>query len=392
MDNIMLRSYKYRLYPTKAQRALLARVLAVCRELYNAALEQRRVAWKRQRVSINYSQQAAELPGIKEDMPELKTVYSQVLQDVLRRIDKSFKNFFRRLEQRDGKAGYPRFKSKNRYHSFTYPQYGRGCKLLPGRGKKGLLRLSGIGDIKIRLHRPLPEGTIKTVAIKREVDQWYACFTVEMLEPELAAAKRAIGIDSGFKRERIFTLSDGRFVANPAFYRKAEKRLARAQRSLSRKKKGSHNREKQRIRLAKIHRKIARQRRDFLHKESRMIVNQYDLIKIENLNLREMLRNNRFLAKPLHDTGLGIFVRMLAYKAADAGKQLEWIDAAGTTEECSRCGMPVAKSAGAKYHRCPWCDLVMDQHLNAAMNILGRDGPLWRGGTTRPVEAGSLPP
>ena len=202
-------TYKYRLYPNKGQRQGLQSTLDTCRFLYNSALEERRGAYRLQRVSLNYNHQQNELPDCKAEILELNDVYSQVLQDVLRRLDRAYANFFRRVKNGNGKAGFPRFKGKDRYDSFTYPQSGFGFTTTR-------LHLARVGDVKIKLHRTL-KGSIKALTIKREIDKWYACFSVEVVASVLKPIQSATGIDVGLNS--FVTLSNGEQIDNPKLFR-----------------------------------------------------------------------------------------------------------------------------------------------------------------------------
>src|SRR6516225_7635911 len=280
-------TFKYRLYPNRQQREKLQATLDVCRELYNAGLQERRDAWSSHRKGIGYLAQANQLRDIKTVREDLAAVHSQVLQDVLRRLDKTFQSFFLRVK-RGQKAGFPRFRSNNRYHSFTYPQTGLQLN--------GRLSLSKIGDIKIKLHRPV-KGEIKTLTIKRENGFWYACFSC-VVEPEpLPTNDKAVGIDVGLNSFAV--LSDGTEIENPRLLKKQQKRLGRAQRRVARRKKFSQ-RWKEAVRIvAKIHRKVFNQRNDFQHKLSREIVNNYGLIAVEDLNVKSISRGMLEIA--VHD-------------------------------------------------------------------------------------------
>jgi len=271
----MRKTFRYRLYPTKAQAAQLDRQLELCRELYNAAIQERRDAWRINHVSIGFNAQSARLPEIKDERPELEGVYSQVLQDVLHRVDKNFKAFFTRLKQ-GLKAGFPRFRSAARYDSLTYPQLGFVVE-------DRHLKLSKIGRIKIKLHRPI-EGKVKTLTLKREAGKWYACFSGEYEAEALPESAEVIGIDLGLSA--FATLSDGTEIENPRYYRKAQAALRKAQRKVARRKKGSHRRRKAVKLLQKAHAHVRNQRSDFHHQVARTLVNQYGLIVVEDLNVK----------------------------------------------------------------------------------------------------------
>ncbi|MFL5694740.1 MAG: RNA-guided endonuclease InsQ/TnpB family protein, partial [Ktedonobacteraceae bacterium] len=238
------RAYKFRLYPTRRQEPSLMFTLDRCRELYNAALQERRDAFRMVGKHINYYDQANQLPEIKDIREEYRDIHSQVLQDVLRRVKNAFDNFFRRCKNGE-ELGYPRFQGRNRYDSFTYPQGGYSLT------HDSRVNLSKIGSIKVKLHREI-KGTIKTCTIKREDDCWYVVFACEVEPEPLEVNGKAVGIDLGLWH--FATLSDGSTRENPRFFRKGEKKLATLQQSLSRKKRGSHRRKKAVKQVRKAHR------------------------------------------------------------------------------------------------------------------------------------------
>ena len=361
----MLKAFKYRLYPNRVQTAKLNQTLNTCRELYNACLEQRRTAYRHNHLSITAHHQSAELPDLKRALPDVGQVYSQVLQDVVWRVDRSFQNFFRRVKATKGKAGYPRFQGRHRYDSFCYPQ--SGFTLAQGR-----LCLSKIGNIKIKLHRSL-DGTIKTCTIKREVDEWYAVFVCEIADPEPIEPRSAVGIDVGI--ESFLATSDGEFVANPRWLKSAQAKLRRLQRSLARKKKGGQNRGKNRILVAQHHRTIKRQRLDFHHQIARGLVDRYDVIAMEDLNVSGLVRN-RCLAQSISDVGWSQFASVLSSKAENAGKKVVRVVPAYTSQVCSHCGCMVRKELSERWHSCPDCGLSIHRDVNAAINILQAAGTL----------------
>jgi len=287
------KTYKYRIYPTKAQVTRMNGTLALCCELYNAGLQERRDAYRLERKSITCYQQITQLPDIKQLRPELNDIHSQVLQDVLRRLDKGFQSFFRRVKERKGKAGFPRFRSRKRYDSFTYTQSGFAIT-------DGKLTLSKIGKVKIKLHRPI-EGKVKTLTITRSATgKWYACFSVEAEAQPLPANDKAIGIDVGLSH--FATLSNGEQVSNPRFFRTDEKALARAQR-----------REKRKV-ARRIHERIANRRRNFAHQLSHALVSMYGVIAFEDLNIRGMVKNH-CLAKSISDASWNQLVQFTTYRA-----------------------------------------------------------------------------
>jgi putative transposase len=354
------KTYKYKLMPTPEQQRALDQVLWRCRMLYNVALEERKTAWERCHVSITYYQQKAELPELKAVCPDYAEVNAQVLQDVILRVERAFQAFFRRVKQGE-QPGYPRFQGYNRYNSFTYPQYGGGA-VLDG----GLLSLSKIGRIPIRLHRPL-DGTPKTVTISHEADGWYACIScAEVPTQSLPLTGCETGIDVGLK---VFLITaEGEMVENPCHYRKAEKQLAKAQRRVPRRKQGSKRRRKVVALLKRKHQKVQRQRTDFHHKTALALLRTYDTIYLEDLRVANMVRN-RHLAKSISDAGWAAFRTILACKAAYAGKQAVAVPPAFTSQDCSGCGDRVLKSLSVRTHVCPHCGLILDRDENAARNI-----------------------
>jgi putative transposase len=349
------RTFKYRLYPNRRRREKLRATLDVCRELYNAALQERREAWWSHRKSIHYVEQANQLPDIKAIREDVRAVYSQVLQDVLRRIDKAFQAFFLRCK-RGQVPGFPRFRSASRYASFTYPQVGFQLG--------GRLSLSKIGDIKIKLHRPI-KGQIKTLTVTRENGMWYACFSC-VVEPEpLPANDKALGLDVGLLS--FVTWSHGTEIGNPRLFRKAQKRLRRAQSRVARREKFS-KRWKKAVRLvAKIHRKVFNQRSDFHHKLSRKIVNNYGLIFVEDLNVKGL--SCGLFAKSVHDAGWAAFFQKLSYKAESAGRRFSPVAPRGTSQRCP-CGAPNIKQLSDREHVCLHCGLVATRDHASAMEVL----------------------
>ena len=348
---------KFRMYPNRQQEAQLELTLDTCRYLYNLALADRKIAYETEGISRSYEDQAAMLVAEKKD-GNFKGVFSQVLQDVLRRLDKSFKAFFRRVKAGE-KPGYPRFKGLGWYKSFTYPQVGYKLE-----GSK--LTLSKIGSIRIFKHREV-EGRIKTCTIKKDnLGHWYAVLVSEVEDVSPIEPKTAIGVDVGLKS--LVALSSGETVEYPRYYIKAEKKLAVALRNLARKKKGSANRLKAKRKVAKLHQKIQHHRDEFLHQVSRKLVDSADLIAFENLNINGMLKN-RHLAKHIQDHAWGKLIQFTQSKAAKAGKVVELVDARYTSQKCSQCGIIVPKTLVERVHRCSNCGIEMDRDVNASLNI-----------------------
>jgi putative transposase len=337
------------------------------------------------KVGISYNDQSAQLSEIKEIRPEYKEIHSQVLQDTLRRVDKAFKAFFRRVKNGET-PGYPRFQGRNRYDSFTYPQAEyHGCTRI----ENGKLVLSKIGHVKVKLHRPI-EGKIKTCTIKREGEHWYVCFACEVeAKAKLPYTDLAIGLDLGLLH--FATDSFGQTIENPRYFRHGAKKLAKAQQVLARKKRGSKRRKKAAKQVGKAHRKIRNQRKDFLHKESRVLVDTFETIVFEDLAPANMSKapkpkqdeNGKYLPngasakaglnKSILDAGWGTFIAMCEYKAANAGSQVLRVDPKNTSQICSGCGVKGPhKDLSVRTHTCTSCGLVLDRDHNAAINILKR--------------------
>jgi len=359
----MKRAYRFRLYPKAKQVEQFEQTLTLCRRLYNAVLEHRIIAYRNGQ-PVTYLQQQNELPQIKRELSEYGLVYSQALQDALRRLDCAYRNFFRRVAEKRRskkvKVGFPRFKSENRYNSLTYPQ--SGFRLLPN----GHLLLSKVGEVRMFIHR-VPKGKIKTLNVKRDgCGDWFAVLTVE--KPSVRARTvPAVGVDLGLRN--LVTLSDGEKVLPPKFLRRSEKKLKRLQRQVSRKRKGSGKRRKAVLRLAKGHRLVELQRTDFLHNLSHDLA-QCDVV-FEKLNVSSMLKNH-CLAKSISDASWGRLVGMTVYKAEEAGGRVVLVDPKFTSQECSVCHTRVKIVLANRIFKCPQCGLIICRDVNAARIVLQR--------------------
>jgi putative transposase len=385
------KTFKEKLRPTPAQEAALGVVLWRCRTLDNTALEQRITLYRQRGISVSRDTQEAELKDLRAAFPEDAAGHSHVLQDVLARLDKTYQAFFRRVQNGE-KPGFPRFHGKDRYHSFTYKEYGNGARL-----ENGYLVLSKIGRIAVHWSRPL-EGTPKTVTVSQEADGWYVAVScAEVPAQPLPATGQETGIDVGLK---VFLITAaGEAVENPRHYRRAERSLVKCQRRVSKRQKGSHRRRKAVCMLAKAHQHVRRQRADFHHKTALNLVRAYDTLYVEalqpaNLSRRPAPRpdgNGGYehngasrkagLNKSMQDAGWRHFLTILAFKAAYAGKRVEAVPPAYTTQECSGCGERIVKSLSVRTHVCTHCGLILDRDENAANNIL------WRGQRLRGLVA-----
>jgi putative transposase len=312
----------------------------------------------------NFYSQKRDLVETKRLFPEYKTLYSQVLQDCTQRVEKTFDRWLKG-DCNGNRSGKPRFKGRGRYRSFTFPQMKQECI----QGNK--LTLPKIGDVKFIQHRPIPEGfRIKTATITRKADGWYVTLSLQddsvpTLNPELDPDK-AVGIDVGLKE--FLVTSEGEAVAIPQHYRRRQRRLKRLSRSVSRKRKGSNNRRKAVEKLARFQQTTANQRKDFHYKTAKELVDRYDVIAHEDLNIKGLAKTR--LAKSILDAGWSQFISILTTKAESAGKLVVGVNPNGTSQNCSGCGDRVPKTLADRVHSCPNCGLELDRDHNAAINIL----------------------
>jgi len=378
----MVRVYRYRLYPTRAQGAVLQETLDRLRELYNAALQERRSAYRKHGISLSAYDQMAELREVRSVRPEYASIHVHLLQDAITRLDRAYQAFFRRCKSGET-PGFPRFKGRGRYRIFTFKDIKNrnGARLVAG-GQR--IDLTGIGKVKVKLHRPIV-GTVKQVSVSIGGDgHWYVAFACADALPEiLPVTGKSVGIDMGITT--FAALSNGEMVGNPRHYEAALRSLKTSQRQVSRRKRGSKRRRKAVVLLAKQHDRVRRARLDFHHKVVRDIVNRFDSIAVENLNVKGLARMR--LAKQVHDAGWAQFISILASKAESAGREFIKVDPRGTSQECSGCGATVRKNLSVRVHDCPQCGLVLDRDINAAKNVQSR-GHRDRGGLSsgRPVE------
>jgi putative transposase len=367
---IVKKSYKFRLLPTKKQIAALLYVLEECRFLYNQCLDQRKLAYEELGLSLSKYDQLMLLPLLKEERTSLCKVHSQILQDVIARLDKAFDNFFRRCKEGSDEPGFPRFRGAFRYDSFTYPQSGFSVV-----GNE--LKLSKIGSIRIKLHRPI-SGKIKTCSLKCDASgAWYVTLSCEVESCSLPTSTQSVGIDMGI--ENWAYLSNGTVIQNPRFFKKEEKALAKSQRKLSLLEKGTTARHKQRKVVAKIHERVRNKRSDFCHKVSRTIVNTYQYICVEELEVQKMVKGSPLghqMSKSIADASWEQFCRFLSYKAEDAGRKIGFVNPAYTSQDCSKCGNRERKKLSQREHCCSQCGYTAHRDRNAAENILalGLDG------------------
>jgi len=378
----IIRNCTLRLYPTKNQISKLESWLELHRLLYNQCLAERRDAWVNEERSVSYDEQQNMLPAMKQEKPYYAPLGSQALQETVRRVDRAFKSFFRRVKAGE-KPGYPRFKAFGRFDSFTYPAVA-GWKLLALDDGKGMLSISNLGHIKLRGTcranlLGLKRKQLSCCTIRRNRGKWYATITYSasisiLVRPVAEDPDSMTGIDAGLSALAVF--ADGTEISRIRHLNKSLKQIKAAQRDVSRKQKGSNNRRKAVRKLARIHERVANQRKDYLEKESAKIVSSYQFVAIEDLSVKKMMEpggaRKRGLNRSMADASLGLFLNLIASKAGEAGCNVVKVNPRGTTQCCSRCGIRVPKNLSHRVHSCPECGLVMNRDHNAAINILFR--------------------
>lgn len=358
----MLKAFKYRLYPTGKQTQAIEATLETHRRIYNSALDDRKASWEEHQQSLSYRQQSASYKIARETNEYYQRTNFSSVQRTLRRLDKAFKAFFRRVKSGE-KPGYPRFKGRNRFDSVEFT-YSDGIRIRDN----GKLYIQHIGEVKMKQHRPIT-GTIKTAIIQRKAGRYYVSFSVEYAPQPLEPTGAVVGLDMGVNN--LVTTSDGEFFEPPKYLRQSECKLRRQQRRVARRKKGSNRRRKAVKALQRTNEHIANQRKDSAHKIARKLVDQYDTIATEDLNIKGLLKNHH-LAKSIADAAWNTFIVILASKAEEAGRRLVKVDPRYTSQECSQCGEIVKKDLSVRVHSCPRCGLVLDRDVNAAINILNK--------------------
>jgi putative transposase len=362
----MRKTFKYRLFPTAAQRAALEAQLDRCRWVYNHTLEVRREAWGERQESLSRYDTNRLLTEWRAANHWLAEGHAQAMQEAQKRVDLAFRAFFRRIKAGE-KPGYPRFRGKERYDSFTFPQPKGNWRFLGD----GRLRLSKIGEVRIKMHRPL-EGEVKTLTLQRDrLGNWYACFSCIVEPRPLPVSGEMVGVDLGLSTFAV--LSNGERIARQRWMDRDGHNIARLQRKKERYPKGSPERRRVLRALNHSYQRAANRRGNFTHQESRKLVNRFGLIVFENLDIRDMQSNgNRAINRGIADVAWGRFVQYTRFKAEEAGRVCLLVDPRGTTQECSGCGNTVPKDLSVRVHDCPYCGLRLDRDLNASLNVLGR--------------------
>lgn len=349
---------KIRIQPTKAQEKVLETTVETCRILYNRLLAWRKDSYEQSGVSPSRYEQANALPQWKQQNEYLACVHSQVIQEVVQRVERSFQHFFRRVKAGE-RVGYPRFKGRGHYDSFTFPQSGFELR-------DKAIKLSKIGVVKAVVHRHI-EGQVKTCTIRRQNGKWFACFAIRVEGVPLPPNGEAVGIDVGLLS--FATLSNGEHIDNPRFYRQDEKALARAQRRMARFEKGTKQRRKARKVVARIHERIRNRRHNFVHQQARQIVNRFEKIAVEKLNVKGMQKNGH-LSKSISDASWTMFRAVLKVKVVSAARQYIEVNASFTSQDCHQCGHRSKKPLSQRWHHCLICGSSLDRDENAARNIL----------------------
>ena len=371
----MKRIEKVRLYPTRSQEAKLQHALHLTRHLYNALLEQRIIAWKTRRLTITSREQYSQITDLRDADRRFKGLYRECEDAVLRRLDLTFRSFFRRV--RRGLGGFPRFKSCKRWRTLHFPHGNRALRLDSQQKRIGV---PGIGPIRLRKGRSIPP--FKRAWILQKNGRWYAQFEHETPVEPLPLTGRTVGIDQGVTS--LLATSDGELISNPRCMEQLRVAIERAQRKVSKRAAGSGRRKRAAARLARMHERAASQRRDHAHKISRRLVDAYDCLVLEDLNLAGMTRSaagtklspgrhvfsKSQVNRRILDAGLALLTKRIIEKAEKAARTVVFVAAHYTSQTCSKCRwVDPASRVGSRFH-CARCGHQEHADINAAKNIL----------------------
>lgn len=359
----MNKAYKFRIYPTSEQKTMFSKTFGCTRMVYNHYLDKRIKLYEEEKITYGYTKCANDLTALKKEKEFLKEVDSISLQQALRHLDTAFQNFFK-----NQKTGFPKFKSKkNHNNSYTTVCVNNNIKL-----ENRLVTLPKIGKVKVKQHRTIPESYIlKSVTVSQTPSGKYYASILFEYENQIQKTEHQKFLGLDFSMHELYVASDGTSANYPRFYRQALKRLEKEQHKLSKMQKGSNNRNKQRIKVARLHERVANQRKDFLHKQSRQITNAYDCVCIEDLNMQAMSQLLNF-GKSVTDNSWRMFTTFLQYKLEEVGKQLVKVDKFfASSQLCSVCGYqnPDTKDLSVREWTCPCCQTHHDRDVNAAANI-----------------------
>jgi putative transposase len=362
-SDTITRIYEFKIRPNKSFVLACENVLTQCQRLYNACLQQRISLYNYTGKSISWIEQCQQVTELREEFTEHRLIPRNIQTDVVKRLDKAYQAFFRRLKCGE-KAGFPRYRSRDRYNSFEYAVDQRHS--FPLIGNK--LRVAGVGTTRVKVTREI-QGQVKIIRIVKRASGWFAQLVCTGIPKEiLPKTDQSIGLDVGL--EKFATLSNGEQVDNPRYAKKAQSVIANAQRVLSRKVKGSNTRKKAKAVVAKAHARIANQRKDFAFKLAKDLVNRFDIIAVEKLNIKSMAKDH--FAKQINDASWGNFTNALRFKAECAKKSVVEVNPKYTSQDCSNCSHRQKITLTNRVYLCPKCGLSLNRDHNAAINILRR--------------------